>query len=36
MNKPFPPEITYEDGVPLAPNIAPVIVICGSDYDMGY
>ena len=28
-------EISYEDGVPLAPNIAAVIVLCGSDYDMG-
>jgi hypothetical protein len=30
------PEIKYEDGVPLAPNIAPVILLRGSDYDMGY
>jgi len=29
-------EISYEDGVPLAPNIAPVIILCGSDYEMGY
>jgi hypothetical protein len=29
-------EITYEDGVPLAPNIAPAILLRGSDYEMGY
>jgi hypothetical protein len=29
-------EITYEDGVPLAPNVAAVIILQGSDYDMGY
>jgi hypothetical protein len=30
------PEISYEDGVPLAPNVAGVIILHGSDYDMGY
>jgi hypothetical protein len=37
MKKPtFQPEITCEDGVPLAPNVAPVILLHGSDYEMGY
>jgi hypothetical protein len=30
------PEISFEDGVPLVPNIAAVIVLQGSNYDMGY
>ena len=29
-------EIIYEDGVPLAPNVAPIILLQGSDYNMGY
>ncbi len=29
-------EISFKDGVPLAPNVAPVIILQGSDYDMGY
>ena len=29
-------EIVYENGVPLAPNVAPIIVVSGSDYEMGY
>jgi hypothetical protein len=29
-------EIDYEDGVPLNPNVSPVIVLRGSDYNMGY
>jgi hypothetical protein len=32
----FEPEIPCEDGVPLVPSVAPVIVVQGSDYDMGY
>jgi hypothetical protein len=31
-----PPEIKYDDGVPLAPNVAPVILLRGSDFEMGY
>lgn len=30
------PEITFYQGVPLSPNIQPVIYISGSDYEMGY
>ena len=30
------PEIPYADGVPLVPNVRPVIVLKGSDYEMGY
>jgi len=29
------PEIPYADDVPLIPNVRPVIVVSGSDYDMG-
>ena len=29
-------EIVYENGVPLAPNVASVMILCGSDYNMGY
>jgi len=29
-------EICFEDGVPLIPNVTPVIILSGSDYDMGY
>jgi hypothetical protein len=37
MSKPFfEAEIAYEDEVPLAPNVSPVILLKGSDYDMGY
>ncbi|MFC2043944.1 hypothetical protein ACFLT8_01895 [Chloroflexota bacterium] len=30
------PEISFENGVPLPPNVRPVIVVKGSDYEMGY
>ena len=30
------PEIPYADGVPLLPNVRPVIILQGSDYQMGY
>jgi hypothetical protein len=30
------PEIPFADGVPLAPNVSPVILLSGSDYNMGY
>ncbi len=30
------PEIPFADGVPIPPNVDPVIVISGSDYDIGY
>jgi len=30
------PEIPYAGEVPLTPNVRPVIVLKGSDYDMGY
>ncbi|MFC2075924.1 hypothetical protein ACFLT7_02450 [candidate division KSB1 bacterium] len=30
------PEIPYSDGVPLTPNVRPMIIVSGSDYDMGY
>jgi hypothetical protein len=30
------PEISFDDGVPLFPNIEPVIIVSGSDYDIGY
>lgn len=29
-------EIHFADGVPLVPEICPVIILQGSDYDMGY
>lgn len=29
-------EITFADGVPLLPEINPVIILQGSDYEMGY
>jgi hypothetical protein len=32
----FEAEISFEDGVPLGPNVAAVIILHGSDYDMGY
>jgi hypothetical protein len=32
----FKPEISFEDGVPLVPNITPVMVLYGTDYDIGY
>jgi len=37
--KPFAsniPEISFADGVTLSPNVHPVIIISGSDYEMGY
>jgi len=30
------PEISFRGEVPLPPNVRPVIVVKGSDYDMGY
>ena len=30
------PEISYAGEVPLVPNVRPVILVCGSDYEMGY
>ncbi|MDD5702389.1 MAG: hypothetical protein PHU23_10120 [Dehalococcoidales bacterium] len=30
------PEIEFSNGVPLVPNVCPVILLSGSDYDMGY
>ena len=30
------PEISFAAGVPLIPNVRPVIILSGSDYDMGY
>ena len=30
------PEIPYAGEVPLVPNVRPVLVLKGSDYDMGY
>ncbi|MFC1534605.1 hypothetical protein ACFL7M_14725 [Thermodesulfobacteriota bacterium] len=30
------PEIVFEDGIPLPPSIRPVIILQGSDYDIGY
>ncbi len=30
------PEIRYADGVPIPPNVRPVILAHGSDYDIGY
>ncbi len=30
------PEIPYAGEVPLVPNVRPVIVVSGSDFDMGY
>jgi hypothetical protein len=29
-------EITFADGVPLVPSINPIVILRGSDYDMGY
>jgi hypothetical protein len=34
--EPGKPEITYEDGVPLMPSVYPVLILQGSDYDIGY
>jgi len=37
--KPFAsniPEISFADGVTISPNVHPVIIISGSDYEMGY
>jgi len=30
------PEIKFVDGVPMVPSICPIIILSGSDYDMGY
>jgi hypothetical protein len=32
----LPPEIDFVEGVPIFPSIRPVIVLRGSDYEMGY
>ena len=29
------PEIPYSDDVPLVPNVRPVLILSGSDYEMG-
>lgn len=29
-------EITFADGVPLVPEVLPLVILQGSDYDMGY
>ena len=29
-------EIHFADGAPLVPSINPIVVLQGSDYDMGY
>lgn len=29
-------ETFYDDGVPLVSNVTPVMILCGSDYDIGY
>lgn len=29
-------EINFADGVPIPPNVRPVIILSGSDYDIGY
>jgi len=29
-------EITYADGIPLVPEINPVVILQGSDFEMGY
>ncbi len=29
-------EISFAGEVPLIPNVRPVIILSGSDYDMGY
>ncbi len=34
--EPVEPEISFVDGVPLVPDVMQVIVVSGSDYDMGY
>jgi len=31
-----PAEIPFVDGAPVPPNVRPVIIVSGSDYDMGY
>ncbi len=30
------PEIPYVDGVPMPPSVRPVIILQGSDYELGY
>lgn len=35
-NSTFKPEITFEGDIPLPPSIRPVIILQGSDYDIGY
>ena len=32
----YGPEVVYEDGVPLIPNVSPVIILQGSDFEIGY
>jgi hypothetical protein len=29
-------EITFSEGVPIVPNVRPVIIVSGTDYEMGY
>jgi hypothetical protein len=35
-NKSFEPETPFADGAPLVSNVNPVLVLSGSDYDIGY
>ena len=30
------PEISYANDVPLVPSVRPVVIVQGSDYDIGY
>jgi len=30
------PEVPYDEEVPLVPSVRPVIVLKGTDYEMGY
>ena len=32
----LPPEIDFVEGVPIFPSVRPVVVLRGSDYEMGY
>jgi len=32
----LPPEIDFSDGVPIFPSVRPVVVLSGSDYEMGF
>jgi hypothetical protein len=35
-SSPVEPEIRYAGEVPLIPNVRPIIILTGSDYNMGY